>query len=91
MWGLRDLGLRCEANGNCSLPGFYAASSGHYYRCFRITYFLTLEVGTDVLSRNCYNKLSQLARNNPEERSSQNVANFINLTADQLLQGNTSI
>jgi hypothetical protein len=51
---------------------------------------LTLEVGTDKLSRNFYNKLSQLARNNPEERSSQNVANFISLAADQLLQGNTS-
>jgi len=84
------LGFRCEVDENCALSGFYAASSGNYYRCFRTTYFLTLEVGTDNLSRNFYSKIPPLARNNPEERGSQNVANFfISLAVDQLLQDNT--
>ena len=54
------------------------------------TYFLTFEFVSDNLSRNGYNKLPLLARNNPEERSSQNVGNFfISLAADELLQDNT--
>jgi len=49
-------GFRHEVDNNCVILGYYAASSGNFSRTF-----LTLEVGTDRLSRNVSEKLPLFA------------------------------
>jgi hypothetical protein len=70
------LGVRREGDENCALRVFTQRVVVIYYRRFGTTYFFTLEVGTYMFSRNTYNKLPSLSRNNPEQRSFQNVGNF---------------
>jgi hypothetical protein len=74
-------GLRREVDENWTLLGYYADSSGNSLSTFRDNLsapssrvknlFLTLEDGTDRLSRNVAKELTLLIRNNPEQRSSQ--------------------
>jgi len=46
---------------SCTLLGYYAASSGNFLKTFRDFGFLTLEDGTDRLSRNVGKELRLLA------------------------------
>jgi hypothetical protein len=77
-------GFRREVDENCALLGCYSASSVIYYRRFGTIYrsylqgpsgFLTSEDGTNKLSRNVGNYHYSL-RNNPKERSTQNISFF---------------
>jgi len=73
--------MRCIKN--CTILGYYAASSGNLLPTFRDNLsiqssgfknwieFLNPEDGTDRLSRNVGKKSPLLAANNSEERSSQ--------------------
>ena len=74
-------GFRREVDENCTLLDYYVDSSDNSLRTFRdilsVPYstvknlFLTLEDGTNRLSRNVATKLTLLIRNNPEQRSTQ--------------------
>jgi len=62
-------GFRCEADENCALLGYYAASSGNLLPTFRNV--LTPEGVTDRLSRKSVRNYHYSLHNNREERSSQ--------------------
>ena len=74
-------GFRREVDENCVILDYYADSSGNSLTTFRYNLsfppsrvknlLLTLEDGTDRLSRNVAKELTLLIRNNPEERGSQ--------------------
>jgi hypothetical protein len=59
-----------EVDEKCALLGYCAVSSGNSKNP-TILGFLTLEDGTDRLSRNVGKDLLYLLRNSPEKRSSQ--------------------
>jgi len=61
-------GFHLDVNENCALLGYYAASSGNSLPTFQDS--LTLEDGTDRLSRIFGKELSYSLHKSPEERSS---------------------